>query len=511
MNKITSSREKTGTRLFHCWGSPYPSTGKHASVPLTLFLVLIFCFVLSFPLWTARQAVAGNVAGADAPDDSPREEFRRPQRREIVVLHLEDMQSGRLEELIALGCPVFHRTERFALSLLDEGWGAYLESLDIAMNVVDEYAPVAPPERYYLITERSGRQAGRTLMDGEILCTDLNGWLLYRGSLEEALWLQGNGHGLICLDPEDVIDRPCGETIPEPAPLTDDLTPEQIALIEEMVDAVSRSTIETGVDRLSSMQNRICFRPGGVLAGEGIFRYFESLGFDSLYTQTVLGGLSSPNVVAVLPGTVHPERVYLVGGHYDSITYLMFGKSAPGADDNASGTMTVLEAARVLSDYDFESTLIFITFSGEEIGLFGSSAFAKTAKETGMDLRGVVNIDMDGYLQNGGLMDLDIITNNDSYNLYLTAAGAAEYFVPELPTVESSGISGGSSDHASFWSRGFKAIWFFEDSSQYSPWIHTIFDLVGTSFNSPELAWRSTQVTVATLAVLAVPVVTDYE
>ena len=106
-----------------------------------------------------------------------------------------------------------------------------------------------------------------------------------------------------------------------------------MALIEEMVGKVSQTHIEQDVQKLSTaVPNRICFRKEGQLAGEGIYAYFESLGFDSLYTQAVLMGMSSPNVVAVLPGTVNPDVVYLVGGHYDSITMMMITKNAPGAD-----------------------------------------------------------------------------------------------------------------------------------------------------------------------------------
>jgi len=429
------------------------------------------------------------------------------QQPEIIFFEIEGMTPEFLTDAGDAGCTVFYHRGNHALATIDRRSVQFLEGSGISCIKCGDYIP---EDDYYLIPEVDTGRPGynrAVAVEGRVLHR-FEGWLLYTGTLKEALWLQGGGHGLTWLDPTLSIELPSSELAASPVTAgIDDLTPGQIELIEEMVDKVEISNIESGVEVLSTaLDNRICFRKEGDIAGQGIFKYLEATGFDSLYTQPVLGGLSSPNVVAVLPGTLYPDQVYLVGGHYDSITFMMITKKAPGADDNASGTVTVLEAARVLSQYSFESTIVFVAFSGEEIGLFGSSAYAGWANRHGVDLRGVINIDMDGYYQNGDVFDLDIITNDNSYDLYEAAVDAAGYFVPELPTVESSGISGGSSDHASFWARGFKAVWFFEDTNQSSPFIHTRFDTVGQSFNSPDLAWMTTQVVVATLASLAVPV-----
>jgi len=119
------------------------------------------------------------------------------------------------------------------------------------------------------------------------------------------------------------------------------------------------------------------------------------------------------NVIAVLPGTTNREERVLIGGHYDSI---VLGKpgggepepgeivplrdpelDAPGSTDDASGTAAVLELARVLSQYTFEKTLVFITFAGEEEGLVGSNLYAAKAKEEGQKIEALLNNDIIGF------------------------------------------------------------------------------------------------------------------
>ena len=94
------------------------------------------------------------------------------------------------------------------------------------------------------------------------------------------------------------------------------------------------------------------------------------------------------NLVAILPGTEQPEKRIIVSAHYDSINLrASLAKApkaaeapAPGADDDASGTAVVLELARVMSQYRFRKTIVFIAFAGEELGYIGSSHYASRAK-----------------------------------------------------------------------------------------------------------------------------------
>jgi hypothetical protein len=106
------------------------------------------------------------------------------------------------------------------------------------------------------------------------------------------------------------------------------------------------------------------------------------------------------NIVATLKGT-QPEsanRVYVVSGHYDSMCKDPIDAKcdAPGANDDASGTAAVLEMARVMANYSFDATIIFMTVPGEEQGLLGATYFAETAKKNNTDIEAMFTNDIVG-------------------------------------------------------------------------------------------------------------------
>ncbi len=113
------------------------------------------------------------------------------------------------------------------------------------------------------------------------------------------------------------------------------------------------------------------------------------------------------NIVGILPGT-QPEskdRVLVVSGHYDSCVCSQSmtdaESDAPGASDDASGTAAVMEMARVMSKYEFDATIIFMTVPGEEQGLLGATHFAEEAKKKGMNIAAMFTNDIIGNTSGG--------------------------------------------------------------------------------------------------------------
>jgi hypothetical protein len=144
-------------------------------------------------------------------------------------------------------------------------------------------------------------------------------------------------------------------------------------------------------DWLFDQFTRIAARSGGRMTVE-----------KQSFTQPVSPRVPTPtvltNVIATLRGTVTPERVYVLTGHYDSrITDVMnFTDDAPGADDDASGVAVLLELARVLAGRPLESTLVLGAVAGEEQGLYGSIFMAQTMKDAGTDVQGMFSNDIVG-------------------------------------------------------------------------------------------------------------------
>ncbi len=147
------------------------------------------------------------------------------------------------------------------------------------------------------------------------------------------------------------------------------------------------------------------------------------------------------NVVATLRGSVTPERIYVVSGHYDSrVTDVMDATSdAPGADDDASGVAVALELARVMAKRRPASTIVFAAVAGEEQGLFGSAHMAERFKAAGADVQGMFTDDIVGSpTADDG--------TKDPYTIRLFAEG-----VPSSETAEQAAVRrsvGGENDSA---------------------------------------------------------------
>jgi hypothetical protein len=195
------------------------------------------------------------------------------------------------------------------------------------------------------------------------------------------------------------------------------------------------------------------------------------------------------NVIAWLPGGT-PNRLVIIGGHYDSRTTNVFDSTspAPGGNDAGAQSGVVLELARVLAGHRFDATIVFMAFSGEEQGLFGSSEIAAnlTRYFKSPQVIAMLNTDIPGGdntantaadLQNFRLYssgiprerfstDPDGTTDNTSANRgvmhYVGTWGGA--YVPSLNMVPElrEDRPGRASDHVSFINNGFPAVRFME-------------------------------------------------
>ncbi|NBW94791.1 MAG: M28 family peptidase, partial [Bacteroidetes bacterium] len=121
------------------------------------------------------------------------------------------------------------------------------------------------------------------------------------------------------------------------------------------------------------------------------------------------------NVLAIQRGSHYPDRYVVMAGDIDSRNSSSTDaeKDAPGANDNASGMAGVLEAARVLSAYEFPTSIIYVGLSGEEQGLWGGAHMASVAVEEGWDIVGVLNNDMIGNIEG-----VDGVIENNTFRVF---------------------------------------------------------------------------------------------
>jgi Zn-dependent M28 family amino/carboxypeptidase len=205
------------------------------------------------------------------------------------------------------------------------------------------------------------------------------------------------------------------------------------------------------------------------------------------------------NLFGIKYGDIFPERVCILGAHYDN---LPTGGIAPGADDNASGTAVVLEAARILSNHQFPNTVIFALWDEEELGLFGSTAFANNFNISTDSLLGYINLDMiawDGNFDDRSEIHVRPIAN--SLHLANIADKAnLDYDIGLNLEIVNPGSS--NTDHAPFWLNNLSAIGISEEyQGDFNPFWHTLGDTLG-NFNVPYYE-RNARLAVSTFATLA--------
>jgi hypothetical protein len=153
--------------------------------------------------------------------------------------------------------------------------------------------------------------------------------------------------------------------------------------IQTIVSSIDATKITASIQMLSSYPTRNSCGTGILAARDWILAQMKALpGMMTMlfpYVQaSCTGSPMRDDVVAWIPGTKNPERLVIVGGHYDSRTVDGFdGTSpAPGANDSGSQTSVVLELARAFAGHTFDATVVFVAFAGEEQGLIGSTALA---------------------------------------------------------------------------------------------------------------------------------------
>jgi hypothetical protein len=204
------------------------------------------------------------------------------------------------------------------------------------------------------------------------------------------------------------------------------------------------------------------------------------------FTPTICGVTRvQRNVVARLPGTASPERQILVSGHYDSRTIAgCDGQGfAPGANDDASGTAGVLELARVLSKYQFNATILFVAFAGEEQGLFGSRHYAAAARQRGDNIIAMATNDIIGNIRGGSgtldsagvrcFSDDPMSSPHRQLARYIKLQGEAYLSSFAVRLILARDRVGRGSDHFSFYEQGYTAVRLIEPEDnldqQHSP------------------------------------------
>jgi len=271
--------------------------------------------------------------------------------------------------------------------------------------------------------------------------------------------------------------------------------------IAAMISDVTASSCQSAITPITMFSTRYSYSAVCRMAEDLIYARFNDFSLQTSYFDFSLYGTDMRNVVGQLTGTVAPESVIIVCAHLDCTSEDPYN-DAPGAEDNGSGSAAVLEAARVLSQYQPELTIRFITFSGEEQGLVGSDEYADSMQTAGENIVAVINLDMVAYR---GIYanDMYIFSDQQSHWLGSLAAEVMSTYtnVDTVTQYETDPRYG--SDHYSFAVRGYPAMFFIDAWSgpDWYPYYHTTGDTLGNL--DMDLLASVTQTGTAMAAILA--------
>jgi Zn-dependent M28 family amino/carboxypeptidase len=262
--------------------------------------------------------------------------------------------------------------------------------------------------------------------------------------------------------------------LPEAAPFR--------ATIPEIIARVNAADLRAFDEYLSGERSTIHSRnsiaPGARTAADYIAGEFRRYGFnvEQHNFQTNYG----PNVIGTMRGTRFPNRIVVLGAHYDSRGAQQSSATAraPGANDDGSGTAALLQIAKIIGTFPLRPryTIQLQAYCGEEQGLLGSRALARRMKQNGDDILGMLQADMIAYRRPGENTQCAFPNRNDNKALTARAQNIVRQYVPEITV----GITTACcSDHQSFTNEGYPATQVFERNGAIAdPQYHREGDLV---------------------------------
>ena len=211
----------------------------------------------------------------------------------------------------------------------------------------------------------------------------------------------------------------------------------------EIIEAVSEKRIKNDITKLANFGTRhtlsdtISEKRGIGAARRWIFTEFKKIAktcegcievsyqknFHQPDGRRIIKPVWIINVIAIQKGYKYPNRYVIMSGDIDSRISdpLNYIDDSPGANDNASGMAGTIEAARILSKYRFENSIIYAGLSGEEQGLFGGAGLARHAIEKEWEIIGVLNNDMIGNISG-----VDGVIDNRTFRIFSEPVPANE-------------------------------------------------------------------------------------
>jgi hypothetical protein len=263
--------------------------------------------------------------------------------------------------------------------------------------------------------------------------------------------------------------------------------------IIELLQQLNEPLILGYLENLTSFGPRETGTPSCDQAAHYIFDTFQNMGLVVRYHNYTDATVSGSNVEATLYGN-DTTNIFIICGHYDSVA------AGPGADDDGSGVAAVLAAAEIMRNYDFDHTVRFVAFSGEEQGLIGSYHYVQDAYNSNESIVAVLNADMIGFTATGSDGIVGKIFENPasewivSFTQDISVIYSDYIGIQLFPQGETWG-----SDHYYFWEYGYDAVFYHE--YHFNDYYHSANDTIDRM--NITYSTRFSRLILATLAQMA--------
>jgi hypothetical protein len=397
-----------------------------------------------------------------------------PEATALLQVFVPD--TGAMERFAATGLPAYTFFDDTLLTGISTARLSLLDASGLDYRLLDADMRGG---HYYLTYLRPNQATpawedyGRLLLEGD-------NYALLRSTPEVTSRLASTGIGFraITLTPKPLPNREAAVDL-----FPDVVTPDPF--VQQLIDQVTESEISDLTAGLSGVVPvTINDAPYTILtrytySGEPIQKatqyvgeYLSDLGLAVEYHTWQVG--TPPNVIGKIPGLVNPRNIYIIGGHLDDMPT---GLIAPGADDNASGSVATMLAAKLFSQYYWGCTLRFAFWTGEEQGLLGSYEYAERSRLQKETILGYLNLDMIAW-NSDNRPGIDLYAWDEmpaTLDLaYLFSDTIAAYALKLDADIFDTGM--GASDHASFWDFNYVSILAIEDDNDFNDYYHTTND-----------------------------------
>ncbi|KAF5362453.1 hypothetical protein D9756_002733 [Leucocoprinus leucothites] len=269
--------------------------------------------------------------------------------------------------------------------------------------------------------------------------------------------------------------------------------PTRQSTVNPIISSLAVSNLQTYLNKFSSFNNRYYNSDTGKQASDWLFDTISSIIAASpsagATVQRFQHSWAQSSIIARIPGRQNGP-ITVLGAHLDSINHVSGSPSsarAPGADDDGSGSISILEAFRGLVAAGFKplNTVEFQWYSAEEVGERGSGAIAASYKSSGVSVKGMMQFDMTAYVKPGSREIIGLIQDftSSTLNAYTTAL-ANEY--NDIPVASAGPCGYACSDHASYNANGYATTFPFEATfDNQNPVIHSSSDTT----TAPGFSW----------------------